>query len=132
MPSIGTAPTTQKPDSNPFYMLRHFPPSAWCIIAMAGLHLLPLVAFISTAIVSVPPTAFAGQSPMMTAPVPDNNTCIPIMLGMMSCCPDVLLCEAVLDGVLKETWDIVDINLSFVSKYVSPLLLIHLVPDMLH
>jgi len=43
-----------------------------------------------------------------------------------------LLCEAILNGMLKETWDIIDINLSFVGKYVSPLLLIHLVPDMLH
>ena len=42
------------------------------------------------------------------------------------------MCEAVLDGALKETWDIIDINLSFVGKYVYPLLLIHLVPDMLH
>lgn len=88
---------------------------------MAGVRLLPLVAFVSTAVAHVTPAAFAEQSPLTTAPVSDNNTRVPIVLGVMSRCPDALLCEAVLDGALKETWDIVNINLSFVGKYVSPL-----------
>ncbi|KAF8477879.1 hypothetical protein JB92DRAFT_3091411 [Gautieria morchelliformis] len=41
---------------------------------------------------------------------------VPVLLGVMSRCPDALLCESVFDGVLKQTWDIVDITLSFVGK----------------
>jgi len=79
---------------------------------MLTLCLVALAALVSST-VALPPHA---QAPIGLAPVPDNNTRVPIMLGVMSRCPDALLCESVLDGAFKQTWDIVDINLSFVGK----------------
>jgi len=80
---------------------------------MISVSLLLFVAFVSAPAAGASPTAFAAQSPIITV---DHNTRVPIVLGVMSRCPDALLCESVFDGALTETWDIVDINLSFVGK----------------
>ena len=42
---------------------------------------------------------------------------VPVVLGVMSRCPDALLCEAVWDRVLQRVGDKVDISLSFIAKY---------------
>lgn len=43
---------------------------------------------------------------------------VPVVLGVMSRCPDALLCEAVFDDVLKEVGDKVNMSLSFIAKFV--------------
>lgn len=43
---------------------------------------------------------------------------VPVVLGVMSRCPDTVLCEAVWDRVLQRVGDKVDISLSFIAKYV--------------
>ncbi|KAF8559118.1 hypothetical protein OG21DRAFT_1403873 [Imleria badia] len=40
---------------------------------------------------------------------------VPVVLGVMSRCPDAILCEAVWDRVLQRVGDKVDISLSFIA-----------------
>ncbi|EJD48440.1 hypothetical protein AURDEDRAFT_112903 [Auricularia subglabra TFB-10046 SS5] len=40
---------------------------------------------------------------------------VPVVLGVMSRCPDALYCEAVIDNVLQQVGDIVDIGLTFIG-----------------
>ena len=47
---------------------------------------------------------------------PEHKTRVPITLGVMSRCPDALLCESVLDPVFEKTWDLIDVNLTFIAK----------------
>jgi hypothetical protein len=44
---------------------------------------------------------------------------VPVQLGVMSRCPDALLCENIFDQVLKKVADKVDLSLLFVAKYVQ-------------
>ena len=86
--------------------------------------ILPLITlFLATSITRVFSTpaldsAVGSQFPISLTPVLDNHVRVPVLLGVMSRCPDALLCESVFDGVLKHTWDIVDISLSFIGKCV--------------
>ncbi|KAH0839759.1 hypothetical protein J3R83DRAFT_700 [Lanmaoa asiatica] len=41
---------------------------------------------------------------------------VPVVLGVMSRCPDAMLCEAVWDRVLQRVGNKVDISLSFIAK----------------
>lgn len=41
---------------------------------------------------------------------------VPVVLGVMSRCPDAFLCESVWDRVLQRVGDKVDISLSFIAK----------------
>ncbi|CCL99423.1 uncharacterized protein FIBRA_01441 [Fibroporia radiculosa] len=43
------------------------------------------------------------------------DTKVPVILGVMSRCPDALLCESVFDHVLKKVIDRVDLSLSFIG-----------------
>lgn len=43
---------------------------------------------------------------------------VPVVLGVMSRCPDAMLCEAVWDRVLQRVGSKVDVSLSFIAKYV--------------
>jgi len=43
---------------------------------------------------------------------------VPVVLGVMSRCPDAILCESVFDRVLQRVGDKVDISLSFIAMYV--------------
>lgn len=47
-----------------------------------------------------------------------SPTKVPVMLGVMSRCPDAVLCEAVFDQVLKKVGHKVDLSLTFVAQYV--------------
>lgn len=47
------------------------------------------------------------------------ETKVPVVLGVMSACPDALACEAVFDRVLKQVGRRVDLGLTFVAKYVA-------------
>lgn len=44
---------------------------------------------------------------------------VPLVLGVMSQCPDALLCESVIDRVLQQVEDKVDLSLTFIGRYVS-------------
>lgn len=44
------------------------------------------------------------------------NKKVPVILGVMSQCPDAIYCESVFDKVLKEVGDIVDLQLSFIGR----------------
>ena len=46
----------------------------------------------------------------------DADIRVPVTLGVMSQCPDAMLCEAVFDQVLKRVMDIVDLNLTYVAR----------------
>jgi hypothetical protein len=51
----------------------------------------------------------------------DRYTCritVPIQLGVMSRCPDALLCETVFDQVLDKVGSKVDMSLVFIAKSV--------------
>lgn len=41
---------------------------------------------------------------------------VPVVLGVMSQCPDALLCESVIDHVLQQVKDKVDLSLTFVGR----------------
>lgn len=43
---------------------------------------------------------------------------VPVTLGVMSRCPDALLCESVFDKVLAQVGDKIQMSLSFIGKYV--------------
>ncbi|KAI0939272.1 hypothetical protein AcV5_000737 [Taiwanofungus camphoratus] len=48
-----------------------------------------------------------------------TDTKVPVTLGVMSRCPDALLCESVFDHVLKRVGDKVDLSLSFIGAINS-------------
>ncbi|KIJ46514.1 hypothetical protein M422DRAFT_29329 [Sphaerobolus stellatus SS14] len=58
----------------------------------------------------------AAQIPSNDVVTPEHKTRVPITLGVMSRCPDALLCESVLNNVFEKTWDIIDVNLTFIAK----------------
>jgi len=86
--------------------------------------LLPLIALLLTPVVasvlslSATDNPLRPQVPVGLTPVLDDQVRVPVILGVMSRCPDALLCESIFDSVLKHTWDIVDISLSFLGKCV--------------
>jgi hypothetical protein len=41
---------------------------------------------------------------------------VPVVLGVMSKCPDAILCEAVFDRVLKRVSDKIDLSLTYVAR----------------
>lgn len=49
----------------------------------------------------------------------DADTKVPVELGVMSRCPDALLCESVFNDVLRKVSDKVDLSLRYVAKCVD-------------
>ncbi|KZS91225.1 hypothetical protein SISNIDRAFT_517164 [Sistotremastrum niveocremeum HHB9708] len=49
----------------------------------------------------------------------DDHPKVPIVLGVMSKCPDAFLCESIFDQVLKRVGPKVDLELTFVAKLNS-------------
>ncbi|KAI0036718.1 hypothetical protein K488DRAFT_40354 [Vararia minispora EC-137] len=76
---------------------------------------------------SLVPSVCAGlvaeQQPFSNAPDIISTTAsdvkVPVTLGVMSRCPDALLCEAVFDQVLKKVADKVDLRLTYIGKLNS-------------
>lgn len=66
---------------------------------------------------SVSPLTVQDSSQIILA----EDVRVPVVLGVMSRCPDAMLCEAVWDRVLQRVGDKVDISLSFIAKYVHVL-----------
>lgn len=66
---------------------------------------------------------FTPEVPLMA----DGDVKVPVTLGVMSRCPDAILCESVFDKVLARVGDKVQMSLSFIGKYVYPVyLLLHI------
>lgn len=63
---------------------------------------------------AVPPLTVQDDSQLIIT----EDVKVPVVLGVMSRCPDAMLCEAVWDRVLQRVGDKVDISLSFIAKYV--------------
>ena len=81
---------------------------------MLHLALVPLACFMVLDVhadlqypVSVPETRVNGY---------DRDVKVPVVLGVMSRCPDALLCESVFDDVLKEVLEKIDLSLTFVGR----------------
>jgi len=73
-------------------------------------------------LLSVLPTAVSGlHLPWLilqgTVPWYAVDVRVPVQLGVMSRCPDALLCESVFNAVLKEVADKVDLSLVYIAKY---------------
>ena len=49
---------------------------------------------------------------------------VPVVLGVMSQCPDAILCEAVFNRALEHVADIIDLSLTFIGRCVSIYILI--------
>ena len=41
---------------------------------------------------------------------------VPVVLGVMSACPDAIVCESVFDRVLERVADKIDLRLTFIGK----------------
>lgn len=54
---------------------------------------------------------------------PRRPGAVHVQLGVMSQCPDALLCEAVFDRVLDSVSAITDLELVFIGAYVPPIVL---------
>ncbi|KAA1466493.1 hypothetical protein DENSPDRAFT_831335 [Dentipellis sp. KUC8613] len=67
---------------------------------------------VSTLVSAVAPPLIV-QEPFLTV---IDDVKVPVVLGVMSRCPDALLCEAVFDQVLKKVSDKVDFSLTYVAK----------------
>ena len=48
----------------------------------------------------------------------DADYKVPVELGVMSRCPDALLCENVFDHVLQRVPNKVDLTLRYIAKYI--------------
>lgn len=46
----------------------------------------------------------------------DDDVKVPVTLGVMSRCPDALICEATFDKVITKVEDKIDLSLSFIGK----------------
>ncbi|KII95217.1 hypothetical protein PLICRDRAFT_34060 [Plicaturopsis crispa FD-325 SS-3] len=68
------------------------------------------------------PVALAAYTPPFVVQdgdahfAPLDDVKVPVVLGVMSKCPDALLCESVFEQVLKRVSDKVDISLTYVGK----------------
>jgi hypothetical protein len=82
--------------------------------------MLPALAFLSLCVV-----AQAASHPLTVQDnsqiIVDEDVKVPVVLGVMSRCPDAILCETVWDRVLQRVGDKVDISLSFIATYVHAL-----------
>ncbi|GJE84125.1 hypothetical protein PsYK624_002010 [Phanerochaete sordida] len=55
-----------------------------------------------------------AQVPMAGEPPADTK--VPVLLGVMSACPDALVCESVFNHVLQKVGDKVDLDLTFIGQ----------------
>lgn len=73
--------------------------AAWCTLGAAY---------------SLPPESSGVQRPFTNI----NDTKVSVVLGVMSQCPDAILCESVFDRVLQRVGDKVDLSLTFLGRHV--------------
>jgi len=58
--------------------------------------------------------ALPQQTPLTS--VNDGSIKVPVQLGVMSRCPDALICEATFNEVLKKVNDKVDLSLVYIGR----------------
>ena len=58
----------------------------------------------------------AHQSQQILETIENATRKVPVILGVMSQCPDALYCEEVFDRVLEHVGDIIDLQLSFIGR----------------
>ncbi|TDL29882.1 hypothetical protein BD410DRAFT_45349 [Rickenella mellea] len=82
--------------------------------------------FIPPSLVTAAGFAFAAISPPLLvqhSPIAgfsqQRHVKVPVLLGVMSRCPDALICESVFDKVLSQVGDKVDLSLSFIGSINS-------------
>lgn len=81
------------------------------------MHRTALAAVIAAGVALTQGFALQGldaQVPMAGEPPADTK--VPVLLGVMSACPDALMCESVFDHVLQRVGDKVDLSLTFIGK----------------
>ena len=61
------------------------------------------------------PVFTVQEMPQVVLP---QNTKVPVLLGVMSQCPDAIYCEDVFNDVLTRTLDKIDLSLTFIGKCV--------------
>ena len=76
---------------------------------MKAASILPAILFFSMSVLASGQTQFSQTF--------DRK--VPVHLGVMSRCPDALVCEAVFDTVLPNVSDKVDLSLVYIAKYES-------------
>lgn len=54
------------------------------------------------------------QMPLTSEPPADTK--VPVLLGVMSACPDALVCESVFNRVLQRVGDKIDLSLTFIGQ----------------
>lgn len=58
------------------------------------------------------------QDPSSWDQLARDDVKVPVVLGVMSRCPDALLCEAVFDQVLPRAGSKIDLSLTYLGVYV--------------
>jgi hypothetical protein len=76
---------------------------------LSSLYLLGLI---SITMALAPPLAVQHQFPTAIS----DNMKVPVVLGVMSRCPDAILCESVFNRVLQRVGEKVELSLSFIAK----------------
>ena len=77
-----------------------------------------IIILVCVAITSAAFTIDNGQDYQrpLRMPYKKQDIKVPVVLGVMSRCPDALLCESVFEQVLRRVNDKVDISLTFIGK----------------
>ena len=81
---------------------------------MRCLSLLSSLGLVGAAMALAPPLTVQDQFHTTSS----DDVKVPVVLGVMSRCPDAILCESVFNRVLQRTGGKVDISLSFIAQYV--------------
>jgi len=86
-------------------------------------HFVKMLSLVLASVLLAAGAAATSEAPLeMHVQVPQSNPLlksdvkVPVTLGVMSRCPDALVCETVFDDVLKQVGDKVNISLSFIGK----------------
>ena len=57
-----------------------------------------------------------GPKEQTALSVGDEDVKVPVTLGVMSRCPDALICEATFDKVVPQVLDKIDLSLEFIGR----------------
>lgn len=77
--------------------------------------LLSLATLFLPALASAAPHVVLTDQTSVNWPLVDVK--VPVQLGVMSKCPDALLCETTFNAVLEKVRDKMDLSLVYVAKY---------------
>jgi len=72
-----------------------------------------------THVLAAPSQQPFGLQPQPTRSPANGDILVPVTLGVMSRCPDALICETAFDNVLKQVREIVNLDLTYIAKINS-------------